>query len=131
MSLADALTMQVGPDEAAGWAADALCYGSDPERWMADKDPDPEALRICLACPVKDACLDEALALGVSYRADAGVWAASTPVQRKALRAGSRDRAGVWGWAAARVAAHDRRVGDELDGWLLGEAGRMAEEMAA
>lgn len=53
------------------WREDALCRQTDPELFMPDKGgTTAPAKRICLACPVRRACLDYA----VDSRQRWGIW---------------------------------------------------------
>ena len=61
------------------WRADAACFGYDPDLWFADtirgaKQIAPIALDVCATCPVRDACLQDALASAVSTRSPASSW---------------------------------------------------------
>ena len=46
------------------WWTRAACAGHDPEWWSDDRTMRPLAVEICLACPVRAACLAEALRTG-------------------------------------------------------------------
>jgi len=48
----------------AAWWDFAACVGHDPEWWSDDGEMLAAALRICLDCPVRRPCLDEALRNG-------------------------------------------------------------------
>jgi hypothetical protein len=49
------------PDDDRWWQR-AACGGRDPAWWSADDRPMwPTAVRLCLGCPVRDSCLDEAV----------------------------------------------------------------------
>lgn len=66
--------------------------GADPEAWTGERDhiDRGRALEACRVCPVRQACLDAAVALEAGneqYRA--GVWGGLTERQR-ALLAGKR-----------------------------------------
>ena len=73
------------PDTA--WRDQAACIGADP-RVFTDPRPDSDdtrqAIRICNSCPVKQPCLD--IALAHHPDADIGIWGGTTPEARKALR---------------------------------------------
>lgn len=70
-----------GRHQGASWVTRAACRVHPALPW--DGVAVTEAIRaVCCACPVRDACLAEALAdPGV-----AGVWAATTPADRRGLR---------------------------------------------
>jgi WhiB family redox-sensing transcriptional regulator len=70
------------------WAVRAACVDHPALPWSEARVTD-EMRAICGACPVKAACLAEALA-APDVR---GVWAGTTPAERKRLRpAGHRRR---------------------------------------
>ena len=69
------------------WADQARCREVDPElffaRGLAEAKP---AIRICTRCPVRDQCLDYAIANEIDH----GVWGGLTERQRRAqLRRGA------------------------------------------
>ncbi|MFI6133929.1 WhiB family transcriptional regulator [Micromonospora sp. NPDC051141] len=54
----------MGEETASGWWRQAACAGSDAN-WWTDNCPDRSlAVRICLGCPVRQACLADGLANG-------------------------------------------------------------------
>lgn len=64
----------------------AACAGTDPEQFFPDDSLEPVTARAvattyCHACPVREACLQEAL-----RTRSTGVWAGTTTRQRDALR---------------------------------------------
>lgn len=65
------------------WQGKAACAQYRPSRWDTD-EPDPQALAICDACPVKDTCLQDALDRNETH----GVRGGLTPNQRDALKRG-------------------------------------------
>jgi WhiB family transcriptional regulator, redox-sensing transcriptional regulator len=72
-------------DHGTDWREDAACAGHDPELWH--QPPSNEharrfAIDVCKGCPVRDACLTEALA----DRSLAGIWGATTENQRRNFR---------------------------------------------
>jgi hypothetical protein len=77
---------------------DGACIGHSPELWYADTrtpyDQDARALAIalCKGCPVRQACLDAALAAEgmVAGKQRFGIWGGLTPGQRARLRPPSR-----------------------------------------
>jgi WhiB family redox-sensing transcriptional regulator len=93
------------------WQADALCrglpsdvfYPPDNERGGSKRRREDHAKRICRACPVLDACRRHAIELGEPY----GVWGATTPAERQALRAGARPGSRQAGCSQTRL---DRTV---------------------
>ena len=69
----------------APWHLQAACYGHEPELWWAERDhpkAQAAALEICRACPVKQDCLQAALASNETE----GIWGGLLPRQRKALK---------------------------------------------
>jgi WhiB family redox-sensing transcriptional regulator len=64
------------------WHALAACASADPDSWYPElSEPSKAVLRICTACPVRDLCLDQALADGEQH----GIWGGLTPPERRAL----------------------------------------------
>lgn len=60
----------------ADWRRHAACFGRDP-RTFFEADLAPVARRICSACPVRDDCLDEAIA-----ESSEGFWGGMTDAER-------------------------------------------------
>jgi len=70
-------------DTGRGWAAHALCAGSDPEVFFPPSDdPATEARDICAACPVRGQCLAHAVTADERF----GIWGGLDPRQRHTLR---------------------------------------------
>lgn len=46
------------------WRGSAACAGHNPEWWADDWSMRPTAVQICLGCPVREACLADALRWG-------------------------------------------------------------------
>ncbi|MFC9888180.1 WhiB family transcriptional regulator [Streptomyces pilosus] len=68
-----------------GWHAQALCVGEDPELFFPLVETDAAAAparTVCRRCPVLNDCRDWAVRHGETD----GVWGATTPDQRRALR---------------------------------------------
>jgi WhiB family transcriptional regulator, redox-sensing transcriptional regulator len=71
------------------WREDAACRHADPDLFFPAGAAGParrqasEAKRICRACPARTPCLAWALDHGVTD----GVWGATTPAERRAIRA--------------------------------------------
>lgn len=63
-----------------GWREDAACVDVDPEVFYDELNVSP-AKAICRTCPVKDACLIEALARGERF----GVWGGVDQDERRRL----------------------------------------------
>jgi len=67
------------------WTNDAACKGLDPNLFYTEPDePDAEVepKRICNGCPVKQECLNHALATNEKF----GIWGGLNEVERKKLR---------------------------------------------
>lgn len=80
------------PEMSLVWRGHALCFGADPRLWVgAGEHHSPtdiaEAKRICSMCPVRAACLGEAL----ENNEPGGVWGGLTEDERQALKTGSVD----------------------------------------
>jgi excisionase family DNA binding protein len=75
--------------ESQGWRDDSLCRKHPTQWWFAGGHSDTSlAKSICSGCVVQKPCLDFALS-----RPDLlGIWAATTPTERAALRREGRDR---------------------------------------
>lgn len=88
------------------WRTRAACRGHDPELFFpVGRDdlhgPEVEAAKaVCAECPVRDDCLDYALA---THQPD-GIWGGATTTERQAIvrrRARERARARAAGTGAA------------------------------
>jgi WhiB family redox-sensing transcriptional regulator len=70
------------------WSADAKCQHEDPELFFPTSDGSraqgqiDAARAVCDSCPVRRDCLDLALSTDAKY----GIWAGTTPVERRRLR---------------------------------------------
>lgn len=65
------------------WQSEALCAQVDPELFHPELGGTAAiAKRICLGCPVRRDCLEYALEHGENH----GVWGATSPDQRRAIR---------------------------------------------
>lgn len=64
------------------WQDDALCAQTDPEIFFPEKGGSTrEAKKICLLCPVKDQCLEDALANEERF----GIWGGLSERERRRL----------------------------------------------
>ncbi len=72
------------------WRDDAACRGLDVDVFFpaTDEEAGP-AKAICAICPVREECLEFALAT----RQDDGVWGGLTETERRRLRRRRRERA--------------------------------------
>jgi WhiB family transcriptional regulator, redox-sensing transcriptional regulator len=73
--------------EAAQWRQRAACLGSDPQLFTDPRpatDDTSRAMAICARCPVRGACLTEALTRPAD--ADVGIWGATTEEARRTIR---------------------------------------------
>jgi len=72
------------------WQDDAACRNDgDPDAWFAgpgESQRQAHAVEVCLGCPVRARCLEEALTLGL-----AGVWGATSERERRRMRHGLVD----------------------------------------
>lgn len=68
------------------WQDQAACIGMDPDGFFpgTGQVPAPEALAACGRCPVRAACLEDALSF--SHFADHGYWGGTTREQRREIR---------------------------------------------
>lgn len=73
------------------WARKAACAGHPPRRFTdpADHTETRAALAVCRRCPVRQPCLDTALARHPT--ADVGIWGGTTEPQRRHLRTRTHD----------------------------------------
>ncbi len=72
------------------WREDAACRGLDTDIFFPDTQEDAEeAKAICAICPVREECLEYALAT----RQDDGVWGGMTETERRRLRRRLREQA--------------------------------------
>ncbi len=68
------------------WMASGLCAQTDPDAFYPEKgESSRPAKRVCLACPVRAECLRYALAHDEQH----GVWAGTSPRERRQLREAS------------------------------------------
>lgn len=69
-------------DEEAAWMDDALCAQTDPEAFFPEKGGSTRAAKaVCAACPVRQQCLDYALA----HRETSGIWGGLSARERRDL----------------------------------------------
>lgn len=64
------------------WSDQAACKGATDIMFPGQGEDVRPAKRICRGCPVKQPCLEYALDAGERF----GVWAATTELERRALR---------------------------------------------
>ena len=71
---------ELGPMQ---WRERGRCKGVDPAVFYPEDDEDPgiEAKEICALCPVRETCLEHAIAV----REKAGVWGGYTSRERRRL----------------------------------------------
>jgi WhiB family redox-sensing transcriptional regulator len=82
----------------AEWAVDAACRTSDPDALFVQGAAQNQAKIICRSCPVRIACLADAL----DNRVEFGVWGGMTERERRALL---RRRPNVTSWSRLLEAA--------------------------
>jgi WhiB family redox-sensing transcriptional regulator len=64
------------------WRQRAACRGLDPEIFFPDSDEEAgEAKAVCARCPVREACLEHALA----HREREGIWGGATERERRRI----------------------------------------------
>ncbi|MFP4150151.1 MAG: WhiB family transcriptional regulator [Nitriliruptoraceae bacterium] len=64
------------------WQQEAACRDTDPELFFSNADADRrQALELCASCPVRQECLEHALATRESY----GIWGGTDEHERKRL----------------------------------------------
>lgn len=81
-SLHTDLTAVLGADDEDGhdWMLEARCLDADPEAFFPEKGGSTrEAKRICAACPVRDECLEFALANDERF----GIWGGLSERERR------------------------------------------------
>ncbi len=65
------------------WMLEAKCLDADPEAFFPEKGGSTrEAKRICAACPVRNDCLDHALANEERF----GIWGGYSERERRRMR---------------------------------------------
>ena len=92
------------------WRDRAACRGADPDLFFPGPGESAEpARKVCVPCPVRQACLDYALANAISH----GIWGGLSERERRVLRTGrvrvsrrERDRA----ITAARAAGYTKQA---------------------
>jgi WhiB family redox-sensing transcriptional regulator len=73
-----------------GWMSDAACAGLSPTIFFpSDSAGVAVARRVCADCPVRDLCLEYALANHI----ESGVWGGTSEEERRRMR--RKSRAGV------------------------------------
>jgi WhiB family redox-sensing transcriptional regulator len=75
--------MSTNEEHLGRWAHLASCRTLDPELFFPETANDEDAAKaVCAACPVRQACLDHALAASEPY----GIWGGLTLRERRLLR---------------------------------------------
>ena len=65
------------------WRDRAACIGADPDLFFPQRGESAEPAReICARCPVREACLDDALRNAITH----GIWGGLPERERRALR---------------------------------------------
>lgn len=71
------------PVDEREWMLQAKCLDADPEAFFPEKGGSTrEAKRICAACPVRDDCLDHAIANEERF----GIWGGYSERERRRMR---------------------------------------------
>lgn len=74
-----------GGNAAAAWRDQAVCSGVNPDIFFPDPSDDATAeiaKRICAGCPVREDCLEHAIA----FNEREGVWGGYNEQERRSLR---------------------------------------------
>ncbi|MEY3019155.1 MAG: putative transcriptional regulator, WhiB family [Actinomycetota bacterium] len=70
-------------EQERAWMIDARCLDADPEAFFPEKGGSTrEAKRICSACPVRDECLEYALANDERF----GIWGGLSERERRRVK---------------------------------------------
>ena len=86
--IADAVEVTAPGD----WVESAACRGMDPELFFADRGSNNrEAKAVCAGCEVRAECLEYAVANAERF----GVWGGLSEKERRRLRRGRRNAAGI------------------------------------
>ena len=96
----DAGDLRTSTPGTAEWAVEAACRNSDPDALFVQGAAQNRAKVICRTCPVRIACLADALDNKVEF----GVWGGMTERERRALL---RRRPNVTSWRRLLEAAAD------------------------
>lgn len=66
------------------WEDRAACRDADPELFfaLAHTTAEKKAKSLCWTCPVRESCLNEALAAGLDF----GIWGGLTEDERRRMR---------------------------------------------
>lgn len=79
------------PSELLRWMDDAACRAADPDVFFPGTGESPDAaVQVCNRCPVQAACLDYAIAEGLTE----GVFGGTTPKQRRSFVVGCENVGG-------------------------------------
>ncbi len=77
------LARTAGDPDQRTWMVDARCLDADPEAFFPEKGGSTrEAKRICAECPVKEPCLEYALANDERF----GIWGGLSERERRRVR---------------------------------------------
>lgn len=84
-------TLATDEDESNDWMLEARCLDADPEAFFPEKGGSTrEAKRICAACPVRDECLEFALANDERF----GIWGGLSERERRRAKRVTPTRVG-------------------------------------
>ncbi len=82
-------------DDPNGWRTEALCRGVETELFFPAGELGEEPVRhaeaakaVCAQCPVREACLEYALATDQPF----GIWGGTTEAERRSIRRRRRRR---------------------------------------
>jgi WhiB family redox-sensing transcriptional regulator len=94
------------------WARQAACREADPKLFDATSTQRAQrAVQLCETCPVKDACLQEALDQKVNPE---GIWGGTTHLERRRIRRYGSLQAAPEGMAAINAAKTHCKRGHEF-----------------
>lgn len=76
-----------------GWRQEALCAQVGGDLWFPDKGGSPRVAKsLCVKCPVRQPCLDDALTRS-NDTDNYGIEGGTSPKERRKLRAQNREAA--------------------------------------
>lgn len=77
------MTVMLAGLETPSWQDDALCAQTDPEAFFPEKGGSPRNARlVCSRCPVREQCLEDALARDERF----GIWGGKSERERRAIK---------------------------------------------
>ncbi len=108
------------------WMNEAVCFGHDPDDFFPGTgDRATQAKALCASCPVRQTCLDYALAEGIGH----GVWGGLNETERARLRSADR-RQPIDHCTVSGYSAHLRRGEAACSDCLGAQRRRSADQRA-